>query len=235
MTKKVIELGGVVKDFGTEVRVRVLHGIDLSIEEGEFASLVGPSGSGKSTLLNIVGLLDRPTEGSVSVLGHDTRALVDDELTRLRGNSIGFVFQFHHLINALSSVENVMAPLFIREGHTRSAQRKLAIEALDFVGLADRANDPPSKLSGGQQQRVAIARALVGKPALVLADEPTGNLDTVTSNLVFELLLRLNRELATAFLIVTHDAKIAEKSQRLIEVVDGCIARDEAVAGTLTS
>lgn len=229
MPNNVIRLSGIVKEFGSDVRVRVLHGIDLSIERGEFASLIGPSGSGKSTLLNIIGLLDRPTQGDVSVLGRDTRTLADDELTRLRGNSIGFVFQFHHLINALSSVENVMAPLFIREGHTNSAQRKLAVEALDLVGLADRANDSPSKLSGGQQQRVAIARALVGKPALVLADEPTGNLDTVASNSVFELLLRLNREVDTAFIIVTHDLRIAEKCQRLIEIVDGRIARDEAL------
>lgn len=230
MTKTVLQLDGVIKEFGTEVRTRVLHGIDLSVDEGEFASLIGPSGSGKSTLLNIIGLLDRPTEGHVTVLGQKTADLEDDDLTRLRGTSIGFVFQFHHLINALSSVENVMSPLFIREGQTRSEQRKLALEALDLVGLADRADDPPSKLSGGQQQRVAIARALVGNPALVLADEPTGNLDTETSNGVFEILRRLNRELSTAFVIVTHDPRIAEKSQRLIELVDGRIFRDKPQA-----
>lgn len=230
MTKPVLKLEGVIKEFGSEVRTRVLHGIDLSVEEGEFTSLIGPSGSGKSTLLNLVGLLDRPTEGRVAVLGQDTGELEDDELTRLRGSSIGFVFQFHHLINALSSVENVMSPLFIREGHTRAKQRRLALEALDTVGLADRANDPPSKLSGGQQQRVAIARALVGRPALVLADEPTGNLDTATSNDVFDLLRRLNREVGTAFIIVTHDLRIAEKTRRIIELVDGRIARDQPVA-----
>ena len=230
MTEAVLELEGVIKEFGSEVRTRVLHGIDLTVEKAEFTSLIGPSGSGKSTLLNLVGLLDRPTEGRVTVLGQDTGKLEDDELTRLRGTNIGFVFQFHHLINALSSVENVMSPLFIREGHTRAEQRKLALEALDTVGLADRANDPPSKLSGGQQQRVAIARALVGRPALVLADEPTGNLDTDTSNDVFDLLRRLNRELGTAFIIVTHDLGIAEKSRRIIELVDGRIARDEAVS-----
>lgn len=229
MTSSVLTLEGVIKEFGTEVRTRVLHGIDLTVERGEFVSLIGPSGSGKSTLLNIVGLLDRPTEGSVSVLGQDTRNLEDDALTRLRGSSIGFVFQFHHLINALTAAENVMSPLFIREGKTRASQRKLAVEALDLVGLADRADESPSKLSGGQQQRVAIARALVSNPALVLADEPTGNLDTETSNGVFELLRRLNRELNTAFVIVTHDLRIAEKSRRIIELIDGRIARDEAV------
>ena len=229
MTKPVLELDGVIKEFGSEVRTRVLHGISLTIEEAEFTSLIGPSGSGKSTLLNIVGLLDRPTEGRVTVLGQDTGNLEDNELTHLRGTNIGFVFQFHHLINALSTVENVMSPLFIRDGETRAEQRTLALEALDTVGLADRANDPPSKLSGGQQQRVAIARALVGKPALVLADEPTGNLDTGTSDDVFALLRRLNRELGTAFIIVTHDLRIAEKSRRIIELVDGRIARDEAV------
>jgi len=229
MTSSVLTLEGVIKEFGTEVRTRVLHGIDLTVERGEFVSLIGPSGSGKSTLLNIVGLLDRPTEGRVSVLGQDTRNLEDDALTRLRGSSIGFVFQFHHLINALTAAENVMSPLFIREGKTRASQRKLAVEALDLVGLADRADESPSKLSGGQQQRVAIARALVSNPALVLADEPTGNLDTETSNGVFELLRRLNRELNTAFVIVTHDLRIAEKSRRIIELIDGRIARDEAV------
>ncbi len=231
MTKAVLELEGVVKEFGSEVRTRILHGIDLRVEEGEFTSLIGPSGSGKSTLLNIIGLLDRPTEGRVTVLGQDTGSLDDNALTRLRGTNIGFVFQFHHLINALSAVENVMSPLFIRDGHTHASQRTLAIEALDTVGLADRANDPPSKLSGGQQQRVAIARALVGKPALVLADEPTGNLDTGTSNDVFRLLKRLNRELGTAFIIVTHDLRIAEQSRRIIELIDGRVSRDEAVSG----
>ncbi len=229
MTSSVLALEGVIKEFGTEVRTRVLHGIDLTVERGEFASLIGPSGSGKSTLLNIVGLLDRPTEGKVSILGQDTGKLEDDALTRLRGSSIGFVFQFHHLINALTAAENVMSPLFIREGKTRASQRKLAVEALDLVGLADRADESPSKLSGGQQQRVAIARALVSNPALVLADEPTGNLDTETSNGVFDLLRRLNRELNTAFVIVTHDLRIAEKSRRIIELVDGRIARDESL------
>lgn len=230
MTELVLKLEGVTKEFGSEVRTRVLHGIDLSVKTGEFTSLIGPSGSGKSTLLNIVGLLDRPTDGRVTVLGQDTQELEDDALTRLRGTNIGFVFQFHHLINALSTVENVMSPLFIREGHTRREQRALALEALDTVGLADRADDPPSKLSGGQQQRVAIARALVGKPALVLADEPTGNLDTATSNDVFDLLRRLNSERGTAFIIVTHDLRIAEQSRRIVELVDGRIARDETVS-----
>lgn len=231
MTNAVLHLEGVIKEFGTEVRTRILHGIDLTVQPGEFASLIGPSGSGKSTLLNIIGLLDRPTKGKVTVLGEETGQLEDDALTRLRGSSIGFVFQFHHLINALTAVENVMSPLFILEGKTRPAQRKLAIEALDLVGLADRADDRPSKLSGGQQQRVAIARALVGKPALVLADEPTGNLDTVTSNDVFDLLRKLNRELNTAFIIVTHDLRIAEQSRRIIDLVDGRVASDHALQG----
>lgn len=226
MSDAVLTLDGVVKEYGESVRTRVLHGIDLVVQRGELLSLIGPSGSGKSTLLNIVGLLDRPTEGRVELLGQDTLALDESALTRLRGQQVGFVFQFHHLINALSTVENVMAPLSIRDGRTRPEHRVRAVAMLDMVGLADRAADSPRKLSGGQQQRVAIARALVAEPALVLADEPTGNLDSKTSEDVFALMQRLNEESNMAFLIVTHDQRIAKRCDRVVELVDGRIARD---------
>jgi lipoprotein-releasing system ATP-binding protein len=226
MSDPILTLRGIVKEYGEDVKSRVLHGIDLDVRPGELLAVMGPSGSGKSTLLNIIGLLDRPTEGRVELLGRDTSALKDDELTRLRGQQVGFVFQFHHLINALSTVENVMAPLSLRDGRTKSEHRDKAMEMLDLVGLADRGGDSPRKLSGGQQQRVAIARALVVEPAIVLADEPTGNLDSKTSGSVFALMRGLNREKHMAFVIVTHDQRIADECERIVEIVDGRIARD---------
>jgi lipoprotein-releasing system ATP-binding protein len=225
----VIRLEGVTKDYGEQVVTRVLHGIDLTLMPGEFVALVGPSGSGKSTLLNLMGLLDRPGGGRILVRGQDTAGLDDDGLAALRARTLGFVFQFHHLLGAFSSLENVMMPLLAERGRPDAAMRERARALLAEVGLAERADAPPSQLSGGQQQRVAIARALAMDPALVLADEPTGNLDTGTSAQVFELLRRFNRERRTTFLIVTHDARLAERCDRLIEVVDGRIRTDRPV------
>jgi lipoprotein-releasing system ATP-binding protein len=222
----VVHLDGVVKNYGEEVVTRVLHGIDLTLERGEFAALVGPSGSGKSTLLNILGLLDRPTTGRVFIQGRDTAGLDDAELTALRGRSIGFVFQFHHLISAFTAVENVAMPLCVDAGRVRPGMLEQARAMLAGIGLADRAEAHTNKLSGGQQQRVAIARALITEPALVLADEPTGNLDTHTADDAFELLRRFNRELRTAFLIVTHDHRLADRCDRIITLVDGRIESD---------
>lgn len=219
----VLELRGVIKEFGDEVVTRVLHGVDMSIREGEFAALVGPSGSGKSTLLNILGLLDRPTEGSVKVTGRETTALSEDERTALRGEALGFVFQFHHLISALTAAQNVMLPLGIRVGRMRPEQKAKAIEALTEVGLGDRGETPITKLSGGQQQRVAIARALIKRPPLLLADEPTGNLDTETADDVFRLMRAKSRESGIACLFVTHDPSLAERCDRILNLVDGRI------------
>ena len=219
----VLELRGVIKEFGDEVVTRVLHGVDMSIREGEFAALVGPSGSGKSTLLNILGLLDRPTEGSVKVTGRETTALSEDERTALRGEALGFVFQFHHLISALTAAQNVMLPLGIRVGRMRPEQKAKAIEALTEVGLGDRGETPITKLSGGQQQRVAIARALIKRPPLLLADEPTGNLDTETADDVFRLMRAKSRESGIACLFVTHDPSLAERCDRIFNLVDGRI------------
>jgi len=231
MPDPVLELRGVIKDFGDAVVTRVLHGIDLRVMPGEFAALIGPSGSGKSTLLNLVGLLDRPTSGEVRVQGQRTDTLADDERTALRARSLGFVFQFHHLIGALSAVENVMMALASDQPRLTREMRQRSAEALAAVGLADRVDADPRRLSGGQQQRVAIARALVRRPPLVLADEPTGNLDTKTSDDIFTLMREVNAAQGIAFLIVTHDPRIANRCDRIVELVDGRIVYDGPPTG----
>ena len=224
-TVPLLHLQGVVKEFGREVVTRVLHGVDLELQAGEFVALVGRSGSGKSTLLNLLGLLDRPTAGKLSIQGRLIADLDDYELTSLRGRTLGFIFQFHHLIMALSAIENVMMPLVTRAGWVRSAMREQALAALADVGLADRADESPRRLSGGQQQRVAIARALVTSPPLILADEPTGNLDSNTADDIFALMRAANRDKGVAFLMVTHDRELASRCDRTVELVDGRIAR----------
>jgi lipoprotein-releasing system ATP-binding protein len=218
-------LAGVRKSYniGTPVEAEILHGIDLTIEPGEFAALVGPSGSGKSTLLNIVGLLERPTSGQVLIAGRDTGTLDEAALTELRGRTLGFVFQFHHLLPAFTALENVMMPTIIDRGVADEAGKARARELLELVGLAEHAYKKPTHLSGGQQQRVAIARALTMNPPLVLADEPTGNLDTHTADEIFALLRDVNREHRTAFVIVTHDPRLAQRCDRQVELVDGRI------------
>ncbi len=225
----VLRLEGVTREFDNGgVVTRVLHGIDTRVVGGELTAIIGPSGSGKSTLLNIIGLLMPPTDGKVWIGDEEASALDDRGLTRLRGQKIGFIFQFHHLVPALSAAENLMMPLIIEKGRTGEGMRERAIEGLTAVGLGDRADARPSQLSGGQQQRVAVARALINRPPLVLADEPTGNLDTESSAVVFDLMRRYNREENTAFLIVTHDPRIAAQCDRVIEIVDGRIERDGA-------
>jgi lipoprotein-releasing system ATP-binding protein len=216
----------VVRDYGEHVLTRALAGVDLVLEPGEFAALIGPSGSGKSTLLNIVGLLDRPTAGRVVLAGTDTSGLDERALTALRARTLGFVFQFHHLLPAFTAVENVMLPAWADEGMPSREMRARAEELIAAVGLADRAGYRTNDLSGGQQQRVAIARALARRPSLVLADEPTGNLDTTSSDEIFELMRRFNREFGTTFLVVTHDPRIAGRCDRIIEIVDGRVRSD---------
>ncbi|MEI6825585.1 MAG: ABC transporter ATP-binding protein [Desulfuromonadales bacterium] len=220
----IIQLADVRKQYGNDgVTTEVLHGINLTLQQGEFSALIGPSGSGKSTLLNIIGLLEQPTSGVIRVSGRDTGTLPDEELTKLRGRSIGFVFQFHHLIPAFSALENVMMPLMLEAGRPTPLQRERAAALLTRVGLADRLSFKPAKLSGGQQQRVAIARALAANPPLILADEPTGNLDTAAADEIFKLLFEVNQESGTTFLIVTHDPRLAKRCRRVIELVDGQI------------
>jgi len=220
-----LRLEGVHKSYnlGTPVEAEVLHGINLALEPGEFAALVGPSGSGKSTLLNIVGLLERPTSGQVLIAGKDTGNLDEASLTELRGRTLGFVFQFHHLLPAFTASENVMMPTIIDRGVADEAGRARAAELLALVHLTDHAYKKPAQLSGGQQQRVAIARALAMNPALVLADEPTGNLDTHTADDIFALLRDVNLKHGTAFVIVTHDPRLAKRCDRQVELVDGRI------------
>ena len=228
MADPLLLVEGVVKEYGEAVVTRALAGVDLRLDKGEFAALIGPSGSGKSTLLNVIGLLDRPTRGRVVLDGTDTSGLGEASLTKLRARTLGFVFQFHHLLPMFTALENVMLPAWGDEGLPSSMMKERAVELLREVGLEDRMNYRATSLSGGQQQRVAIARALSRRPPLVLADEPTGNLDTESSAEVFALMRRFNRELGTTFLVVTHDPRIADQCDRVIEVVDGRIASDRA-------
>ena len=227
----VLELAGLRKRYavGTPAETEVLHGIDLRLGREEFAALIGPSGSGKSTLLNLIGLLDSPSAGELCLLGQPTRTLDDTARTTLRGRHIGFVFQFHHLLPAFTALENVLMPGMAQGGRPTPAQTRQAMELLDAVGMGKFAARRPNELSGGQQQRVAIVRALMGRPDLVLADEPTGNLDTRTADEVFALFRRLHRELDFAMLVVTHDPRLAERCDRIIELVDGRIVSDAAL------
>ncbi len=225
-----VALSQVRKSFnpGQPNEVEVLHGLDLRIGHGEFAALIGPSGSGKSTLLNILGLLDRLTSGRYLLAGTSVAELDDAGLTFMRRATLGFVFQFHHLLPAFSALENVTLPALLRDGRVSPRERERGRALLAAVGLADAMDRRPAQLSGGMQQRVAIARALALSPALVLADEPTGNLDTAASDEVFALLRRMHGEAGTSFLVVTHDPRLAARCDRVIELVDGRIARDEA-------
>ncbi len=227
----VVELSGVTKVFGGQVPTTVLRGIDLRLRAGEMAALIGPSGSGKSTLLNMIGLLDRPTAGRLVIEGKDTAGLDDGEITRLRGRRLGFVFQSHHLLPAFNAEENVALPQAARDGRLTAQHLEDARAILALVGLSDRTRYRPSALSGGQQQRVAVARALAQRPALVLADEPTGNLDTQAATEVFDLMRSFHRDFGTSFLIVTHDPRMAARCDRLIEIIDGRIVKDELQEG----
>ena len=222
----VVELVGVRKSFnvGEPTEVEVLHGIDLVLRTGEFVAVMGPSGSGKSTLLNIVGLLDRPTQGQLRITGLETTVLDDQALTQLRGRSIGFVFQYHHLIGAFSALENVMLPMVGLQGYPSVAIAQRAQALLESVGLLKWRDTPAGRLSGGQQQRVAVARALIMQPALLLADEPTGNLDTQSADAVFDLFRQVNRDHGTAVLFVTHNPQLASRCERTIQVVDGRVS-----------
>ena len=223
-----LRLEGVRKSYGagTPVEVEVLHGIDFALERGEFAALIGPSGSGKTTLLNLIGLLDRADGGRVFIEGVDATGLGEADVTRLRGRSIGFVFQYHYLLPAFSALENVMMPILAARGRIDDDMRTTAATLIDKVGLTPWRDNKANHISGGQQQRVAIARALAMKPALVLADEPSGNLDTRTADGIFDLLRDVNVASGTTFLIVTHDPRLARRCDRIIELVDGRIVSD---------
>ena len=221
MTAPVIELRGVHKSYRLgEHRVAALRGVDLSVLPGELVALTGPSGSGKSTLLNLAGLIDAPDAGEVLLRGRRADARDEGAATVLRRDAIGFIFQSFNLIPALTAQENVEYPLLFNY-HDRAARRERAADLLATVGLADRAHHYPREMSGGEQQRVAIARALAGDPLIVLADEPTGNLDSKTRDEIFGLMRQVNRERETTFLIVTHERELGRRADRTIELLDG--------------
>ncbi len=230
-TEELVVARGVRKDFVQEDKtVRVLRGVDLTIHRGEMVCVVGRSGAGKSTLLHILGTLDLPTEGSITYEGRDVTQLSSKALAAFRNRTIGFVFQFHHLMPEFDALENVMMPGLI-QGGDRAKLRARARALLEEVGLGHRLDHRPGELSGGEQQRVALARALVMEPALILADEPTGNLDSKTSEAIHRLFFQLNEARGTTFLLVTHSPEMARRMPRVVTMKDGAIVRDECKPG----
>ncbi len=228
MVEPVIIVDGLKKTYGGSRPVEVLHGITFQVLKGEFVALLGQSGSGKSTLLNILGALDRPTEGSVWVAGTSLKEAEDDELSELRNTRIGFIFQFHYLLDEFTCFENALLPLAIRYGTPRQEDRERVRHLLERVGLGHRLHNRPGQLSGGEQQRTAIIRALAANPRLVLADEPTGNLDSVNGREVFSLMREMNRETGVAFVMVSHDKQLAREADRILHIEDGLL-REESV------
>lgn len=225
---KIISMTDVKKIYAMgEQQVQALRGISFEVEQGEFLSIMGPSGSGKSTCMNMIGYLDRPSSGVVSICGKQTALMSENELSVLRNRTIGFVFQQYHLLPAMTVLENAMLPLRYQKIE-KSLRRDMALEALEKVGLSDRIKHFPSELSGGQKQRVAIARATVTKPSIILADEPTGALDSTTGEQVLELFGKIN-EGGTTIVIVTHDPRIGKATRRCIHIFDGLIKNDEKI------
>ncbi|MCB9640162.1 MAG: ABC transporter ATP-binding protein [Myxococcales bacterium] len=225
-TQPVLELRNINKSFFGEVTTQVLFDINLKVMPGEFVAIVGSSGSGKTTLLNLMGLLDTPTSGEVFLGGRDVASLVEDERAIMRRDFLGFIFQFHYLLPEYNVLENVLMPCRLRGREFEQSNRERMTELLGLIGLKERVNHRPSQLSGGQQQRVAILRALANDPVLVLADEPTGNLDSKSGEIVFNLMRELNVTTQKAFLMVTHDNDFAERADRLIRLVDGRVVDD---------
>jgi len=222
----VIELRGINKIYGNVVKTQVLFDIDLDFKESSFNSIIGQSGSGKSTLLNIVGTLDKATSGKVKINGVLTENMNKNELAVLRSNTLGFIFQFHYLLPEFTALENVLMPIRIKKKKITKEIEYRALELMELVGLSDVKDNLANNMSGGQQQRVAIARALMSNPKIILADEPTGNLDSDTTEQVYDLLREINKKIGTTFIIITHDRRIAEKADRIIEIKDGKVHLD---------
>lgn len=222
----ILELQGVEKMYPKPVPTQVLFGIDLALEAGSFNSIIGASGSGKSTLLNVMSTLDRPSKGKVFIDGVRTDQMKKNAVSELRNRTIGFVFQFHHLLPEFTAYENVLLPVRIQRGSVPQEARKRADELFELIGIAKVKDNPSAKMSGGQQQRTAIARALINEPKIIFADEPTGNLDSETSRTIYRTFRELNRRLGTTFVIVTHDRRIAEQTDRIVEIRDGRIETD---------
>jgi lipoprotein-releasing system ATP-binding protein len=222
----VIELNHVDKVYSNGVDLQVLFDINLSFEAGSFNSIVGQSGSGKTTLLNIIGTLDRPTRGEVIIDGSRINAMTKDKVAELRNRVIGFVFQFHFLLPEFTALENVLMPCRIRQPRLSSDVLKRADDLFELVGISKVKNNPATRMSGGQQQRTAIIRALMNKPKLILADEPSGNLDTENTESIYRTFRDINKEFGTTFIIVTHDRRIAEQTDRIVEIRDGRLVMD---------
>ncbi len=220
--ERIIEIRSLRKSFDGG-RIKALNGVDLDVEHGEFVSIMGPSGSGKSTLLNMIGALDVPDSGTVKVAGRDLKD--ERDLSRLRAEEIGFVFQLHNLIPNLTALENVEIPMFAVKGDDMEGR---AMELLDYVGLADKADRKPTELSGGERQRVAIARALANDPSIILADEPTGSLDSRTGRRILEGLRELQEDEGVTLIVVTHDPDVASMASRIVRILDGVIISDDA-------
>lgn len=223
---KILELKDINKIYGDKVKNQVLFDLNLDFEESSFNSIIGQSGSGKSTLMNIIGTLDTPTSGQVLINGNDTSKMNKDELAVLRNETIGFIFQFHHLLPEFTVLENVLMPYRIMHNKVTKEARDRAEYLIDMVGLSEVKNNGSTEISGGQQQRAAIARSLINEPKLILGDEPTGNLDSDTTKIIFDLLKDINKELNTTFILITHDQKVAQETDRVIEIQDGHVGLD---------
>lgn len=223
---QILELKNVNKIYGQEIKNQVLYDINLSFEEGSFNSIIGQSGSGKSTILNIIGTLDKATSGDVIIGGTNIKNMSANQMADLRNKTIGFVFQFHYLLPEFTALENVLMPYRIQNKKVTKEIIEKAEETLKLVGLEKVKNNMANKMSGGQQQRTAIARALINNPKIILADEPTGNLDSDSTENIYDLLRSINEEFGTTFIIITHDRRIAEKADRIIEIKDGRLNLD---------
>ena len=222
----IITLKNVNKIYGKEIPTQVLYDINLEVEEHSFNSIIGASGSGKSTLLNIIGTLDRPTTGEVLINGIRTDSMKKNQLAVLRNETIGFIFQFHYLLPEFTALENVLMPYRIKNGKLTPEIKERALELMNIMGLDKVKDNMSTKMSGGQQQRTSVARALINNPKIILADEPTGNLDSESTEVVYDIMRDINERFKTTFLIITHDRRIAQKTDRIIEIKDGKINLD---------